>query len=92
MEAHMNHRITLDVARLDAYYEKMMDEVYLLHHTYPTNLTHINMTDADLVEYGEYDAVGRGLAASLQHQSNRKRKKVYFQSDPDYCNGLPRNR
>lgn len=88
----MNHRITVDVERLDAYYENMMDDVYLMHHTYPTNLTHMNLTDAELAKYGEYDSIGSGLAASMQNQSHRKRKKIYFQSDPDYCNGLPRNR
>lgn len=35
----MNHKINLDIARLDAYYENMMDEVYLEHHTYPTYIT-----------------------------------------------------
>lgn len=88
----MNHKITLNVTRLDTYYENMMDEVYLMHHTYPTNLTHTYLSDYDLAKYGEYDAIGSGLAASMQNQSNRKKKKVYFQSDPDYCNGLPRNR
>ena len=83
----MAHRIQIDVARLDAEYEKMMDDVYLLHHTYPTNLTRMSQTDADLAAQGEADAYARGAK-----QPQRNGKKVHFEIDPDYCNGLPRRK
>jgi hypothetical protein len=88
----MNHRITIDERQLNANYEKMMDEVYLLYHTHPSNLIPISLSESEIAEYSEYNAIGRGLAALAQPVPNRKKKKVYFQSDPDYCNGLPRNR
>lgn len=49
-----NHRITLDVARLDAEYEKMMDDVYLQHHTYPTYIKKYNSYPEDPNDPGLY--------------------------------------
>lgn len=88
----MDHRISVDQRMLNNYYERMMDEVYLLYHTYPTTLTHIDLSAAEAAEVGYLDAVGKGLAASRQTGSGSKRKKVMFDSDPNFCNGLPRKR
>lgn len=82
----MAHKINLDIARLDAYYENMMDDVYLEHHTYPTNLARMNQTPGQLAAQAEADAYARGAV------QGRKSKKVHFESDPDYCNGLPRRK
>lgn len=82
-----NHKINLDIAKLDAEYEQMMDDVYLLHHTYPTNLKHMSQTDADLAAQGEADAYARGA-----RKPGRNSKKVIFENDPDYCNGMPRRK
>lgn len=56
------HIISLDVARLDSYYEDMMNQVYLDHHVYPTNLTSINLTQGELAQYAEYNSMVHYLA------------------------------
>ena len=49
-----NHRIVLDVERLDDYYERMMDEVYVAHHTYPTYIKKYNSYPEDPNDPGLY--------------------------------------
>ena len=88
----MGHRISIDEARMLDNYEQMMDEIYLLYHTYPTNLIHINLSDSERAEMGEYDAIGRGLAERLPVSTEMKQKKVVLHNDPYYFNGLPRKR
>ena len=84
-----NHRIILDVERIDRQaYDEAMDQLFLLHHVHPTNLIHMSQTDADLVAQGEADSYARGA----KKPQGRNGKKVHYQSDPDYCNGLPRRK
>ncbi len=75
------------------YYDKLMDQVYLLYHTHPTNLTHIGLTDAEIAEMVYYDAMGRNLAENLSAApSQGKKKKVHLHSDQKHSNGLPRKK
>lgn len=85
-----NHR--LDVQRVtdraDRVYQKGMDELFLLHHVHQSNLPRTHTNPRDAARYGEYDSTGRGLAMSSQPHQKRG-KRVYFQTDEDYSNGMP---
>ena len=51
----MNHRITLDVARLDKQaYDDAMNELFLLHHVYPTYIKRKNWYPDDPDDPGLY--------------------------------------
>ena len=51
----MNHRIVLDIARLDKQaYEDAMDQLYLLHHVYPTYIKKYNSYPEDPNDPGLY--------------------------------------
>lgn len=80
-------RFNIDEAKMLDYYDKLMDQVYLLYHTHPTNLTHISLTDAEVAEMSEADAMGRSLAATAKNIA--KRKKVVLHGVKGMSNGLP---
>ncbi len=82
-----NTRLTQSI--IYDYYEKLMDRIYLNHHSYPTNIPNYSISNAELAEMGEFDAMGRELANGLPRQA-RGRKQTIFHRDPDFCNGLPR--
>lgn len=85
----MATRININEARLLQYHEEQRDEIYLLHFTFPTNIPHYQITNDELAEMSEFDAMGRELANGLSRQA-RGRKQTLFHRDPDFCNGLPR--
>lgn len=69
--------------RMQTYYEKIMDQVYLQHHMHPTNLDHFNGMLDDMPLGEEY----RGYAnAAAQHGGG---KKVILYTDASKSNGLP---
>lgn len=72
------------------YYEKLMDRIYLSHHTYPTNIPNYRITAAEAAEMSEYDAMGRELGGGLGNGRSAGHKCTVFHRDPDFCNGLPR--
>jgi len=78
-----HHHIRIDESRLLDNYEIMMDEVYLLYHTYPTNLTPGNFDG----EQQAMDAYGRS-----QMSTRGDGKKRVRHQDSGYTNGLPRGR
>ena len=72
------------------YYERLMDKLYLSHHTYPTNIPPYSFTAEELAEMSEADATGRELARGLG--GGRGHKCTVFHRDQDFCNGLPRRK
>ncbi len=74
------------------YYDKLMDQVYLLYHTHPTNLTHLSLTDAEIAEMVYCDAMGRNLADGLEAKTGKKNKKVHLHTNANFSNGLPRKK
>lgn len=74
-DSYGHHRISFDENKLNASYERMMDEVYLMFHTHPTMLKHIELSEADLVEYAEYTAMARNLG---EQQVNDPRMLRYL--------------
>lgn len=88
----MGHRITLDIAKLDAYYEKMMDEVYLAHHQYPSCFNHIPVTAQTQAAMNEAEAYARGGKGGRHTFGVQSGKGTRYECDPDYSNGLPRHK
>jgi hypothetical protein len=88
----INTIMNINEQKMLDYYEKVMDQVYLLYHKHPTNLTHINLSDAERSELTYYDAMGRDLAQSLEAHTGKKNKRVHLHSDPNFSNGLPRKK
>lgn len=89
----MSTILNVNEQKMLGYYEKLLDQVYLLYHTHPTNLAHINLTEAEIAEMVYYDAMGRNLAGSAEMQScKKKNKKVHLHSDSRVSNGLPRKK
>ena len=86
----MATRININEARLLQYHQDQLDEIYLLHFKFPTNIPNYDITAAELAEMSEADALGRDLARGLG--GGRGHKVTNFHRDPDFCNGLPRRR
>lgn len=84
--------IHLNESKLMEYYEKMMDEVYLTHFSFPSNLPHLPINDSEMGEMIYYEAMARGLADQLPKNKGGKSKRVNLHSDPKYSNGLRRRR
>lgn len=86
----MAARFHINEARLLQYHEDMMDEVYLLYHTYPTNFPNYALTPAELAEMSEADALGRSMGRNPGgHEVCAGRKCTTFHRG-DTVNGLPR--
>lgn len=86
----MASRININEARLLQYHEDLMDEIYLLHHTYPLNFPNYALTREELAQMSEHDAMGRNLSSGLGGGRSAGHKCTVFHRDPDFCNGLPR--
>jgi hypothetical protein len=86
----MSTRIQINEAMLLDYYEQLMDEVYLLYHHHQTNIPHLSISDAELAEMSEYDAMGRSLAAASMDNQRIKSTKVIFFRRPRSTANLPR--
>lgn len=76
----------------DPKFNKMMAEVYVQFHTYPTNLTPISLSDSEIAECSEYNAIGRGLAlqAGYGQSSVGSSHHAVIHQVGETCNGLPR--
>ena len=99
-------RFNVNEQKMLDYYDQLMDQVKLLYHTHPTNLTHIGLTDAEIADMVYYDAMGKEMGGNLMkaEASNliaqygpdgaikeiNKRKKVHLHSDLTHSNGLRR--
>lgn len=58
-----NHRITIDVELLDESFYEAMAELYLMSPACgPSNVKHINLTEAEQVEYAEYSSMAYHLS------------------------------
>ena len=77
----MATRINVNEQKMLDYYEKLMDDVYLLYHRHPTNIqTYPN---------GYYQGDGEGYAKGV----NTNSKKVHIiGSDSGISNGIRRHR
>jgi hypothetical protein len=82
--------INIDEGMLLAYHEELMNELYLLYHVHPTNLPHISLSNNELAEMAEYDALGQDLTEQCSGGQKYNTKKVRFFKKPYYSNGLPR--
>jgi hypothetical protein len=89
----MGTKININEQKMVDNYEKLMDQVYLLYHTHPTNLPHIPLSDAEIAEMAYYQAMANNLGEEFTATlGKRKKKKVYLQSDSKHSNGLLRKK
>lgn len=94
------HELELHVGRMfrssgDPKFNKMMAEVIIKFHTWPSELTEISLSESEKAECSVYDAMGRGLArlsAPPGYVPGGSNQAVIFQSDPNYSNGIPVSR
>ena len=82
--------INIDENMLLDYHEELTNELFLLYHVHPTKIPHINLSDHELAEMGEHDAMGRTLVEQFTSRQTSTSKKVGFFRKPFYSNGLPR--
>lgn len=65
----MSTKMSIDEQKMLNYYEKLMDQVYLLYHQHPTNLVHVNLTDAEKAEQGYNAAMAKQLGSQMQRDA-----------------------
>jgi hypothetical protein len=65
--------IPLNEAKLMAYYEKIMDEVYTLYHTHPTNIPRQYPTETELSRMSEGANMARQYERQLQSMQSEFR-------------------
>lgn len=88
----MSIRIHFNEAKLLESYEQLMDKVYLEYFVHPTEIPHYNLSEAEIAETSEYNAMCDYLVAqSLSPNRNKRKKTIHFYNQK-YCNGLPRKR
>ena len=81
---------TLD-SILNQRYEETLDYIYMRYHTYDSPIPRIELTNAQMEEMTYFDAMGRMIGSEIAPEHPiRRRKKVIFDQDPDFVNGLPR--
>jgi hypothetical protein len=89
----MSTKMRINEQKMLDYYEKLMDQVYLLYHSHPTNLTHVPLSDAELAEMSYYAAMAKELGGEYSASiPKRKLKKVYSMTDSNHSNGLLRKK
>jgi hypothetical protein len=88
----MSTIIPLNESKLMDFYEKIMDEVYLIYHTHPTNIPHMPISDEERAEMSYYEAMARDVETQFAANRLTKSKKVIFHKNPNYCNGKLRRR
>lgn len=93
----MSTTIHLNESKLMDYYEKMMDEVVLQHHTYPSNIPAWARCGPEAgLEQAMYASEALDHLEALEAQEGRRAagrsKQVNLHSDPKYSNGLRRRR
>ncbi len=80
----MPTRIHFNEAKLLESYEQMMDKVYLQYFTHPSEIPHFDLSESEIAEIAEHTAMAN---AAGRHGHG---KKVIFQRDDNWHNGMPR--
>lgn len=82
--------INLNESKLMDYYEKMMDEVVLQYHTFPSDIpAWARCGHAEGLEQAMYESEALAHLAALG-DTGKPSKRIKHHYDPKYCNGLRR--
>jgi hypothetical protein len=78
----MGSQMNINEQKMQGIYERIMDQVYLMYHTHPSQLPHVNLSAAELLEYAESGRIPQrilGAAASAAAQAENHGKVTQHQ-------------
>jgi hypothetical protein len=81
----MSTKININEQKMQDYYEKLMDRIYLEFFDHSTHLERIDLSPAERAQLSYYQAQAKQIAESMPHGD----KKVHIE-ETAYSNGLRR--
>ena len=78
---------------LHSYFEQTMEYLNLKYHAYPSNIPDTPIRDVDRVDMSYYESMADYASGMRSYYADdSERSHMVVDRDPNYCNGLYRNK